>query len=459
MATSGCRTNCSTSRIMEMSSSFTIGHAVDPAPLAIFRIFFGGIMVFAMCRFWYYGWIEKLYIEPGFHFKYWGFEWVRPIGESTYWLFLFCGMAAFLVMLGWRYRLAMVAFFLSFTYIELMDKTNYLNHYYFVSCISFLLCFLPANACFSLDGFWKNRNEPIPKWHIDAIRLMLCIVWFYAGLAKLNSDWLMEAQPLKIWLKAKYDVPVLGDFLQKEVVHYLFSWGGALYDLSIPFCLWMKKTRPYAFVAVVFFHVMTWLLFPIGVFPWVMIGSALVFFDGKELRQFFRLPSFKGTSVGIKKNHFFQQFTMITFAVFFTIQLLFPFRHLLYDGELFWTEQGFRFSWRVMLMEKAGYANFKVVDADTGKRFYVQNQDFLTPLQEKQMATQPDFIIGYAHFLKKHYRRKGISNPQVFVESFVALNGRSSRPYVKPNVDLTKMTPCWEPTELLEEFEEEIWGF
>ena len=105
----------------------------DAAPLAVFRIFFGGIMVFAVLRFYYYGWIEKLYIEPTFHFKYWGFEWVEPLGVYTYYLFFICGLAAFFVMIGWQYRIAIVTFFLTFTYIELMDKTNYLNHYYFVS--------------------------------------------------------------------------------------------------------------------------------------------------------------------------------------------------------------------------------------------------------------------------------------------------------------------------------------
>jgi len=43
---------------------------------------------------------------------------------------------------------------------------------------------------------------------------------------------------------------------------------------------------------------------------------------------------------------------------FFVIQIFFPWRYLLYPGELFWTEQGYRFSWRVMLMEKAGNSNF-----------------------------------------------------------------------------------------------------
>lgn len=431
----------------------------DAAPLAVFRIFFGGIMVFAMLRFQYYGWIEKLYIEPGFHFKYWGFEWVQPLGEYTYWLFFICGIAAFLVMIGWQYRLAIITFFLSFTYIELMDKTNYLNHYYFVSCMAFLLCFLPANACWSVDAYRKKIPPSVRQWNIDAIKLMLSIVWFYAGLAKLNSDWMISAQPLKIWLMGKYDIPLIGDLLQMEFAHYLFSWAGAAYDLFIPFLLWTSRTRMIAFVAVVVFHLLTWILFPIGVFPWVMIASALIFFEGNTFRQIFRQSLLPRPLPQPKINLLKQKISLSIFVLFFTFQTLFPFRHLLYPGELFWTEEGYRFSWRVMLMEKAGYTNFKVVDPDTGKRFYVQNGNFLNSLQEKQMATQPDFILEFAHYLEKFYQRNGIRDPEIYVESYVALNGRSSQPFVNPELDLTTIQPSWRPIKFLLPFDDTISGF
>ena len=433
----------------------------DAAPLAVFRIFFGVIMVFAMLRFQYYGWIEKLYIEPGFHFKYWGFEWVQPLGAYTYVLFFICGLAAFFVMIGWQYRIAIVTFFLSFTYIELMDKTNYLNHYYFVSCIAFLLCFLPANAAYSVDALRKKLSPVVPKWNIDAVKFMLSIVWFYAGLAKLNSDWLVEAQPLSIWLKAKYDVPFLGELLQKKSMHFLFSWAGALYDLSIPFLLWNRKTRLLAFVGVVVFHVLTWVLFPIGVFPWVMIGSALIFFDGSWFRKLFGQLQFNPVnSIAKPATTFFsRKIALPVLVVFLFIQLVFPFRHTLYPGELFWTEEGYRFSWRVMLMEKAGYANFKIVDPDTGKQFYVQNGNFLNPLQEKQMATQPDLILEYAQYLEKFYQRNGIRDPEIYVESYVALNGRSSQPYVDPHIDLSNVQSSWKSSSILLPFGDEIKGF
>lgn len=437
----------------------------DAAPLAVFRIFFGAVMVFGMLRFWWYGWIDKLYVQPEFFFKYRGFAWVQPLGEWTWVLFALCGVAAFCVLLGWRYRLAIVMFFLSFTYIELMDKTNYLNHYYFVSCVAFLLCFLPAHATFSLDARRKKLSPFVPRYAVYAVRFMLTIVWFYAGLAKLNSDWLLHAQPLKIWLTAKYDVPVLGDFLQWSEFHYLFSWAGAAYDLTIPFLLWNARTRLVGFALVVVFHVLTWLLFPIGIFPWVMIGSSLVFFNGKQIRSA-NFSSLKRTNDGelkfaLRSPLNFVQRVVIPgiLVVFFAVQLLVPFRHLQYPGELFWTEEGFRFSWRVMLMEKAGYITFRVVDPATGRRFYVQNDEFLNPLQQKHLATQPDFILEYVRFLEKHYQAEGIADPEIYAESYVALNGRSSQPYVRSDVDLTTVRYSDLRETYLEPFPDTIHGF
>ena len=418
------------------------------APLAVFRVLFGFMMFLGIVRFWANGWIEKLYIQPKFFFSYYGFEWVKPIGDYTYIIIAICGIAALCVALGYKYRIAIIVFFLSFTYIELMDKTTYLNHYYFISCVAFLMIFLPANVYFSVDAYKNPRKafQIVPKWTVDSIKLMLGIVYFYAGLAKLNSDWLFNAMPLKIWLPSKYDLPFLGDLMQQPWVHYTFSWSGALYDLAIPFLLLYRRTRWFAFALVVIFHVMTRVLFPIGMFPYIMIVSTLIFFDTgfhrkviRFISKLLRIDYSKMVALSqTRKYRFKRNIVLPILAVFFVIQLLFPWRYLAYPNELFWTEEGYRFSWRVMLMEKAGYAQFKIKNTETGEQFLVNNTDFLTPFQEKQMSTQPDFILQYAHFLGEHFEAQGHENVAVYAESYVALNGRLSQPYVDPNVDLMK---------------------
>lgn len=443
----------------------------EAAPLAAFRVLFGAVMFVSMLRFWYNGWIEKLYIDPTFFFSYYGFEFIKPLGQYTYLIFIVCGIASLCVAFGYKYRLAIITFFITFTYIELMDKTTYLNHYYFVSVVSFLMVFLPANTYFSIDAKnEKSGRELVPVWTIDALKLLIAIVYFYAGLAKLNSDWLVQAMPLKIWLPSNYDLPVIGGLLQQQWTHYAFSWSGAVYDLSVPFLLFYKRTRWFAFGMVVVFHLLTSLLFPIGMFPYLMILSALIFFDARIHKIVLArmawimktsLAEFNNGKEWMFKSKWVMKATYFVVLLFFMVQLALPFRQLLYPGELFWTEEGFRFSWRVMLMEKAGYANFKVVDPESGTRFYVQNDDFLTPLQEKQMSVQPDFILQFAHHLEQYFSREGAykgKDLQVFVESHVALNGRRSKPYIDPTRDLTIEKESFRHKDWILPFGDEIKG-
>ena len=436
-----------------------INKPTEAAPLAAFRVLFGFLIALSIIRFVAYGWVEKLYLTPTFHFTYLGLSWAKPLGPLTYVIFLVCFISAAGVALGYRYKLSAITLFLSFTYIEAMDKTTYLNHYYFISVVSLLLCFLPANADFSLDV--KQRRvcrQYVPVWSILSLKMFVGIVYFYAGLAKLNTDWLFEAQPLSIWLSTKTDIPIIGNLFEYPWLHYLFSWGGAFYDLSIPFLLLNKRTRNIAFLLVIAFHIMTRILFPIGMFPWIMIAAATVFFASDTLKNIliktFTFLSSK-ESINDMSRH---SFSKILVGVLIISQIVLPWRYLMYPGELFWHEQGFRFSWRVMVMEKQGYTTFRVVDKNNGEQWTVKNDDFLTSFQEKQMAFQPDFILEYAHHLAEYYKINHNRNIAVYADSHVSLNGRSTKRFVDPTIDLTTRSRNLIPIDWLLPFNDTIHG-
>ena len=154
------------------------------------------MMFFSILRFAAKGWIYDLYVKPQFFFAYPGFEWLKPLGASgMYFVFAALALSFLMVMLGLFYRVSSVAAFLLFTYVELLDRSNYLNHYYFISIVSFLLCFLPAHRFFSLDVKRKPslKITHIPFWMTAAIKLQLGMVYFFAGVAKINYDWLFNA--------------------------------------------------------------------------------------------------------------------------------------------------------------------------------------------------------------------------------------------------------------------------
>jgi hypothetical protein len=192
-----------------------------------------------------------------------------------------------------------------------------------------------------------------------------------------------------------------------------------------------------------------------------MIVSCLIFFSN-ELHE--KILLFFKTDLDFKQNkpsdfHYFSKFEFIAISLLLLFQIIFPFRHYVYPGELFWHEQGYRFSWRVMLMEKKGYTQFKIVDSISKANFYAKNEDFLTNYQEKQMSFQPDFILEFAHYLGEHYSQKGIENIQVFADSYVALNGRRNQRFIDPNKNLLEFNRGFKNKSWILPFNDEIKGF
>lgn len=410
---------------------------------------FGILMLGSILRFISNGWVYSMYIKPKVFFTYYGFDWIKPLGEiGMYAVFVLMAIAALCIALGFFYRISTLFFFIAFTYVELIDKTNYLNHYYFISIISFLLIFLPAHRYFSLDVF---RNKTInathtPNYFILIIKFQVFIVYFFAGLAKVNSDWLLHAQPLRIWLPAHSEMPLIGSFLTKEWVAYFFSWFGCIYDLVIPFLLFIPRFIKPTYFFVIVFHLATSLFFNIGMFPYIMIALTTIFFSETfhiniitKIRSILKITELKTEHLLYTPSPALKKAVISLMCIHFSIQLVLPFRYLLYPGNLYWTEQGYRFSWRVMLMEKAGTTFFFVRDKTTGRESEIPNCDYLTPMQEKMMSTQPDMMVQYAHFLKEQYEKQGMKDPAIVAEAYVTLNGKASQLMVNKTVDLSSI--------------------
>lgn len=414
-----------------------LSRQVDAAGLAAFRIGFGLLLALSAVRFVACGWVEELLTGPSYHFTYAGFDWITPLGTpAMYGVFGIMALSALSIALGLRTRSAAAVFFLTFTYVELIDKTTYLNHYYLVSLLAFLLVIFPCDQAFALSR--KGPEEQLPLLHYFLFRFQIGLVYFFAGLAKLNADWLFRAEPLAIWLPPRADVfPLLGE----PWVPFVMSWCGALFDLSVPFLLAWKATRPFAYAAVVVFHVLTWLLFPIGVFPWVMIVSATVFFAPDWPRRL--LQKWRWRRVAPSASPSLAAPARIGFGIwafalaFCLVQLALPLRYLAHPGWVNWHEQGFRFAWRVMLIEKAGLVEYDVVTRD-GRHFREFPRKSLTHLQYRMLTTQPDMIAQYARHLAQVYALRGEPDVQVYARSRATLNRRTSQVLVRPDVDLAR---------------------
>lgn len=428
---------------------------VDGAWLGALRILFGAAMCVSMVRFLAYGWVERFFIEPRMHFKYFGFSWVEPLSGSHMHL-LFQGMVllAACMAAGLFYRVTAALFTLGLFYVQLLDVSTYLNHYYLAALLSLLLAFSPAGKVWSVDtAFLSKRGRSRPSTHVDAFwlylfRFQVGVVYIFAGLAKLNSDWLLHAQPLRIWLGAKTDLPVLGPLFTIEGVPLMMSWAGFLFDTTIVLWLSFRRTRLFAYAALLVFHALTRLLFPIGMFPVIMSLAALVFFSPSwpkraagSLLGWLNVRSFSQGASLLRPEQTVSTGKRVLFGLglaYCFVQVLVPARGLLYESDVKWHEQGMRFSWRVMLRAKGGSAVFQVRDGATGRVVSVHPREYLTDLQEVEMVSQPDLILQMARTIERDYEARGFEDVEVRVDARVSLNGRRSAALIDPSVDLTK---------------------
>jgi vitamin K-dependent gamma-carboxylase len=421
---------------------------IDAAGLAAFRILFGVIAFAIPIRFLANGWVERFYVQPTFFFSYYGFEWVRPIPAP--WIHVVFGamaIAGALIAVGLFYRAAVITFFVLFTYVELIDVTTYLNHYYLVSLLSFLMIFLPLHRVWSIDA----RRDPnvakdgtIPAWTAWLLRFQVSAVYFFAALGKLTSDWMLHAQPLSIWLGARMDTPIIGGYFDRLEVAYLMSWAGFAFDLTVPLWLSLRRARPFAYAVLLGFHIATGLLFDIGMFPIIMTIAALVFFAPDWPRKIARAIGLRAPEPEPRSSEAPQfggarAFAAAALLCWCAFHVLMPLRAHAYGRNVLWDEQGMRWSWRVLCREKTASVTYRVRTRAWGGEREIPPRRFLTLDQEIELAGQPDLILQLAHHIRDTYRARGEEDVEVRVDARASLNGRRSAPLIDPHVDLARV--------------------
>lgn len=450
-------------------------------------------MVWEAWRFFDHGRITRYYVEPGYQFRWLLFEWVRPLpGPGMYAVFVLIAAAGLLVALGWRYRLAAPAATLLLAYVFLLDKAQYLNHLYLVILLGAVLSVVPADRVWSLDARRRpSESAEVPAWSVWLLRFQVAVPYVFAGLAKLNHDWIVRAEPLRGWVADDTGFPLMGPLFEVEPVVRGMAVGSALIDLFAPFLLLHRRTRVPAFGAVLAFHLVNSRVFGIGVFPWLMILATPVLFPadwprrmltdlrGRTSRLLPVLGGFAGgfvlggwipeTFSGVRATVGGVGVAVLVWialalgerspgvdpegtgrdpamprravawglAAWVAIQLLVPLRHVAVPGHVSWTEEGHRFSWHMLLRSKDARGAFLVTAVETGERRWVDPRTFLTDRQTRKMWSRPDMILQFAHELEHRMGTYLEGDLEVRAHVLASLNGRGERALIDPEVDLT----------------------
>ncbi|NEE02763.1 HTTM domain-containing protein [Phytoactinopolyspora halotolerans] len=440
---------------------------VNGASAAFFRIAFG-IAMLVNVLLYLPTLVHEYYVDTSFHFSYAWFDFIKPLpGFGIHAVYVVQGLLAILIALGLWYRRAVAGFFVLHTYVVLIDSTYFQNHEYLISLVSFLMIFMPLERRWSLDA-WRRpdlASSTIPAWVVWLIRFQFGIVYFYGGVAKLNSDWL-QGEPLRMWLHARTDIPIIGPLFEHEPIVLFMTYGSLIFDLAITFLLLHRRTQVPAFLVACCFHLLNVRLFGLFVFPWLMIAASTIYFrpDWPE-RVWAWVVALRAAAPVARARARVQRVaagrgrvgdgdststlraeggpqprissTLATFlAVWAAVQILVPLRHVLIPGSPNWTEEGHRFSWHMKLRDKQGTGVFYVTE--NGATWRVEASEHLNALQEFRLYGHPERLVRFAHYLSDQH-----DGAEVRAVTSVSLNGRAPAPIVDPKIDLASAQLVW----------------
>lgn len=489
---------------------------VPIAPLVLFRIALGLILLWEAYRYISAGWPRSLFLdrfletpefERPFLFKYFGFEWVRPLPETLHLaVFPVLGVLAVCVTLGAFYRATAALLFLGWAYVFLLDQTYYLNHLYLVTLVIGLMALLPANRAYSLDALMipAMRRDLAPRWTLALLRFQVALPYFFGGIAKLGGDWL-SGVPMQQMLLERADL--FGQAAGEPWVALFFAYGGLLLDLFIVPLLYWKRTRVLALLLAAGFHLTNHVVFRIGIFPWTMMAATLILWppfplslvrfariygvlvllgmiplavrpvEGRELPLWawsivpalaavwtidFWWPQWRRYDLAPEPQPGgppvdtacprIRPAVVAFLGVYLLWQILLPLRHWAYPGDVNWTEEGHKWSWQMKLRVKLpASAMFYVYDRDGALIDLVDPAGAdspLSPRQARTMVTRPELALQFAHDLARTYETRGEGPVKVTAMIRVALDGREPALLIDPKADLAAARDrLWPPAE------------
>lgn len=409
----------------------------DIAPLALYRMLMGFLMAAEGFGAIITGWVRVNYVDVPFAFHFIGFDFLDVlVGPQAYVVYFLLGVFGLFISIGYRYRISVLAYTILWAAVYFGQKTSYNNHYYLLLLICLMLNFIPAHHFASVDvkSGRVKRYETVPFYAIWCIKMLLLIVYLFAAAAKLYPDWLV-GKPVEIFLYHKGGTPFWQDLFRNHTFALFLSYGGILFDFLVIPALWYKPTRKWAFAISIFFHLFNSIVFHIGIFPYMMLITAVLFFDSHWIRNtFFRKQNLPEDSEMVPiKQKLILKWGII---VFFGMMILLPLRHFYFPGSAHWTEEGHRMSWHMMLRSKSGIVTFKVISSKQAAPEKLNPRNHMSKKMARKLGTRPDMIWQFAQRLKDEYKEAGYTNISVYAETLVKFNGRAYAKLVDPEVDL-----------------------
>jgi hypothetical protein len=284
-----------------------------------------------------------------------------------------------------------------------------------------------------------KKINPVAAWQIHLLQFQVIVVYFFGGIAKLNSDWLVNQEPARTILAAKS--------ITSEFAIYFVTYAGTLFDISIGFLLLSKKTLKIGIAGVIIFNITNAILFDdINIFPFFMLMATVLFLHPDTVAKWCsKLRKQPELASQVNERTLGSKLVLTAITVFVLIQIWLPLRHFIIPSNPDWTGEGQRFAWRMKIQtrttEEMAYRVWnmdgkKIHDFDMTSRFNYLNGD-----QINQMQYYPEMMLDYAHFLGDQIKKlERCQNVEVRVFAKISINGNEPQLLTPMETDLYPLT-------------------
>jgi hypothetical protein len=223
-----------------------------------------------------------------------GFSLYLLSSSSSYQTAVFYGglVVTIAFTLGYQLRISSILFYV-FTW-SLFERNIFLltGGDNFIYLAAFFLMFSDCGAHFSLDAIsTRGRTEPRPfaamvhNYAVLAIIVQLSLVYLTSAIYKLSGPLWQDGTAVYYVLRlSEFNLsPLARHMYGSETVVKLATWGTVIFELSWPFLIWNRRTKPVAAIGAVLMHAMIGYFMGLVWFSFVFISAQVVIFKDSEL--------------------------------------------------------------------------------------------------------------------------------------------------------------------------------
>lgn len=242
--------------------------------------------------------VRELYTSEGAPtqiFELFGEGPVLPVMAPSFAIPLF-GIMLFALacsVIGYRTRWSLAIATLLYGYFNPLDAISTFTKYSVIATHMLLLLTLSnAGEVWSVDAWLKKRRntsfnvmpKAFPVWPVRMMQILFAYIYFGAGITKIQTQEFFSGEQMRYWMLSNwnYDNPI-GEWLAMWSPILLFSaYITVLWETMFAVLVWRPRMRLIVLAIGAIFHLGTWGLLGLRIFPLLCICSYFAFFTERD---------------------------------------------------------------------------------------------------------------------------------------------------------------------------------